>query len=308
MKNSSLKIKGIVPPIVTPLHEQSRLDAEGLDRLVSRVVGGGVHGIFALGTTGEAPSLDEKLKREVVERVCAKAKGKIPVLVGITDTSFTESLKLADYAAEKGASALVVAPPYYFPCGQAELLEYIGHLVERLPLPLMLYNMPGMTKVSFEVETVRKALEIPGVIGLKDSSGNMGYFHKVRSVFAGRPEKSLLVGPEELLAESVLFGGDGGVNGGANLFPRLYVDLYEAAAKKDFATVEKLHRKVILVGSSLYEVGRYGSSLIKGMKCALKLLGVCDDFMAEPFHRFKAEERAIVEKALERLQVELASA
>ncbi len=304
MKNSKLKLKGIVPPIVTPLHDQGRLDVEGLERLVERVIQGGASAIFALGTTGEAPSLDEKLKREVLRRVCDTARGRVPVLAGITDTSFTDSASLSKYAAETGVSALVVAPPYYFPSSQPELLEYVGHLLERLPLPLMLYNMPGMTKVSFEADTVEKLLDMPGVIGLKDSSGSMGYFHKIRPLFAARPEANLLVGPEELLAESVLFGGHGGVNGGANIFPRLYVELYEAAVRKDMEAVARLQEKVLLVGRLLYGVGRYGSSLIKGIKCALSVLGVCDDFMAEPFHRFNPAERAIVEKAIKALELE----
>ncbi len=305
MNNDNLKLKGIVPPIVTPLHNQGRLDEEGVERLVEYLICGGVSGIFALGTTGEAPSLGDALKRRMLKCVCKAAAGRVPVLAGITDTSFNESLSLAGHAAECGVSALVVAPPYYFPAGQPELFEYISHLVSRLPLPLMLYNMPAMTKVSFDPETVGRVLELPGVIGLKDSSGNMSYFHKVRELFAKMPEKSLLVGPEELLAEAVLFGADGGVSGGANIFPKLYVQLYEAAARRDLETVAKLHSKVLRVGQRLYGVGRYGSSLIKGIKCSLSCLGICDDFMAEPFHRFNSAERSIVENAIKELQAEL---
>ena len=156
------KFKGVIPPIVTPLLDQEHLDEEGVERLVEHLLDGGVNGIFALGTTGEAPSLDGVLKRRMLERVCKAASGRVPVLAGITDTSFTESLRLAAHAAECGASALVLAPPYYFPAGQPELLDYIEHLVPRLPLPLMLYNMPAMTKLNFEPETVRRAFDIPG--------------------------------------------------------------------------------------------------------------------------------------------------
>ena len=301
------KFKGVIPPIVTPLLDQEHLDEEGVERLVEHLLDGGVNGIFALGTTGEAPSLDGVLKRRMLERVCKAASGRVPVLAGITDTSFTESLRLAAHAAECGASALVLAPPYYFPAGQPELLDYIEHLVPRLPLPLMLYNMPAMTKLNFEPETVRRAFDIPGVVGMKDSSGSMAYLHKVRQLLHDKPEASLMVGPEELLGEAVLFGADGGVCGGANVFPKLYVQLYEAAARGDLKATLELHGKVLLVGRSLYGLGHYASSAIKGIKCALSCLGICEDFMAEPFHRFRAKEREAIEEAVKALKKELAA-
>jgi len=212
-------------------------------------------------------------------------------LVGITDTSFAESIAMAQFAAKCGAQAVVLAPPYYFTAGQQELLEYLQHLVDKLPLPLFLYNMPSTTKLSFEPATVLAAAEIPGVVGLKDSSGNMTYFHQLQSVLQNRDRFTLLVGAEQLLAETILLGGHGGVNGGANLYPQLYVQLYDAAVQGDLPKVKVLHEKVMRVSITLYGVGHYSSSYLKGLKCALSIKGVCSDFMAEPFHRFRAPER-----------------
>ena len=210
------------------------------------------------------------------------------MLVGITDTSFVESVNLAREAAVAGAAGLVLAAPYYFPAGQPELLEYLQHLAPELPLPLFLYNMPTHTKLFFEPDTVRQAADIADVVGLKDSSANMIYFHRLQGLLAGRPDFALLIGPEELLGETLLLGGHGGVSGGANFHPRLYVDLYNAAVAKDTDAVANLHRHVMQISNTVYSVGRHGSSVIKGIKCALSLLGICDDFMAEPFHRFRA--------------------
>src|SRR6185369_2010553 len=127
-------------------------------------------------------------------------------------------------------------------------------------LPLFLYNMPTHTKTFFETDTVRRGMEIPNIIGIKDSSGNMLYYHQLVRLLAQRPEWSLLMGPEELLGESVLLGGHGGVCGGANLCPRLYVDLYEAALARDVARVADLHSRVMEISSSLYRVGRHSSA------------------------------------------------
>lgn len=289
-------LRGIIPPMITPLVDRDTLDVAGLERLIEHILAGGVHGLFILGTTGESAGLSHRLRHEFIERVCSQVNGRVPVLVGITDTSFVESVNVAQKAAQAGAQGLVLAPPYYFPAGQPELLEYLEHLVPELSLPLFLYNMPNRPKPGFDIGTVRAAADIPGIVGLKDSSASMLYFHQLLATLADRPEFTLLMGPEQLLAEAVLLGGHGGVCGGANLLPRLYVDLYKAACAKDLSRVESLHKMVIRVNSTVFSVGQFESSFIKGLKCALSLLGICNDFLAEPFHRFREPQRDMVHK------------
>ena len=296
-------LRGIIPPVVTPLLNPDTLDIAGLERLIEHILAGGVHGLFILGTTGEAPSLSHRLRHEFVERVCTQVKRRVPVLVGITDTSFVESLNLARKAAGVGADGLVLAAPYYFPAGQSELLEYHQHLVPQVSLPVLLYNMPNRPQAVFEADTVNAAAEMPGIVGLKDSSANMMYFRLLQSVMEDRPDFSLLMGPETLLAETILLGGHGGVCGGANLLPRLYVDLYEAALAKDLPRVEALHRQVVRINATVYRVGRYASSFLKGLKCALSCLDICSDFVAEPFHRFREPEREVVRRYVNELGI-----
>ena len=294
-------LRGIIPPMVTPLLERDTLDVAGLERLIEHILTGGVHGLFILGTTGEAPSLSYRLRCELTERVCEQVKGRVPVLVGITDTCFVESVKIACKARDAGAQAVVLAPPYYFPAGQGELLEYLKHLTPELPLPLFLYNMPSYTKLVFEPETVRAAADITGIAGIKESSGDMVYFHQLQSLLNERSDFSLLMGQEELLAEAVLVGAHGGVCGGANLVPQLYVELYKAACSKDLSAVEALHKKVMQISTSIYSVGKYESSYLKGLKCALSCMGICSDFLAEPFHRFRRAERNMIRRHLKEL-------
>lgn len=300
-------LTGIVPPLVTPLSDRDTLDVAGLERLVERLITGGVSGLFIIGTTGEGPSLSYRLRRELIDHTCKFAKGRVPVLVGITDTAFVESVNIARHAADVGADALVAAPPYYLPEGQPELLEYIHHLLPELPLPFYLYNMPSLTKVSFEVDTVRALLDDPRIHGIKDSSGNMTYFHRLCRQLVDRPDWTVLMGPEELLLDAVLAGGHGGVNGGANLFPQLYVALHRAAQSGDMARARALHAIVMDVSTNLYQVGRHSSAIIKGLKCALSIEGVCDDFMAEPFHRFRDEQRRRIEQVLVELKEKIAA-
>jgi 4-hydroxy-tetrahydrodipicolinate synthase len=96
----------------------------------------------------------------------------------------------------------------------------------------------------------------------------------------------------------VLLGGHGGINGGANLHPKLYVEMYRAAAAQDLQRTRELHAKVMQLAGSIYTVGRHKSAIIKGIKCGLSLLGICEDHMAEPFHRFREPERAIIRERL----------
>jgi len=289
--------------MITPLRARDELDIAGLEKLVEHILAGGVSGLFILGTTGEGPSLSYRLRHDFIGRVCKLVKNRVPVLVGITDTSFTESVQVARWSAAAGADAVVVAPPYYLPAAQPELQEYLDHLTEELPLPLFIYNMPALTKVAFEPETIRRAMDNPKIIGLKDSSGNMTYFHRVVQLLEYRPDWSLLVGPEELLPDTIFAGGHGGVNGGANVFPSLYVQLYQAALAGDRAKTQELHSRVMHISENLYRIGRHSSALIKGIKCALSILGVCDDFLAEPFHRFLEPEREKVREFLTRTPV-----
>lgn len=290
--------------MITPLLDNDTLDLEGLERLIEHILDGGVHGLFILGTTGESVSLSYPLRHELVRRTCSQVAGRVPVMVGITDTTVSESIRLAQTAAESGAAAVVAAPPYYFTIDQPELILYYNYLADRLPLPLILYNMPSHTKVSIDPATVKAIAENPRVIGLKDSSANAVYFQLLRNTMRDNPDFSLLVGPEEMMAEVVLLGAHGGVNGGANMFPRLYVDLYEAAVARDFDRIASLHNKVLRISSRFYTVGPGNSSYLKGIKCALSVMGICSDFMAEPLHSFGEGERKIIQGYLEETNVE----
>ena len=302
MENTLKKpMTGIIPPLVTPLLDNDKLDIDGLERLIERLIKGGVHGLFILGTTGEAQSISYRLRHEMIKETCRINAGRLPVLVCISDTSIVESIHLAHVGAECGASAVVSAPPYYFAPGQPELAEFYEDLIPQLPLPIFLYNMPSHTKVNFAPATIQRIARNPQVVGFKDSSANAVYFQSVMYAMKDRQDFAMLVGPEEITAECVLLGGNVVINGGANMFPELYVDLYHAAVARDMETVSRLQPLVMQISSSIYTVGQHGSSYLKGLKCALSLLGVCDDFVAAPFHRFNVPEREKIRKALEAL-------
>ncbi|MBN1359166.1 MAG: dihydrodipicolinate synthase family protein [Sedimentisphaerales bacterium] len=289
--------------MVTPLLEADTLDPVGLERLVEHILAGGVHGLFILGTVGEAPALSHRARHDLVERVCAQVHRRVPVLVGLIDTSVIEALNLARQAAAAGADGLVLTAPYYYPASQADLLAYLRCVVPQLPLPVLLYNIPDRPAPVFDVETVKAASDMPNIVGLKDSSANMIYFRQLQSAMEDQPDFSLLMGPEMLLAEAVLLGAHGGVSGGANLLPRLYVDLYEAAHRRDIAQAQALHKTVMKLKATLFNVSRERSGFLRALKCALSCLGICSDFVAEPFRRFDEPNRQRVQQYLTELGI-----
>jgi 4-hydroxy-tetrahydrodipicolinate synthase len=294
-------LTGIVPPLVTPLVDHDTLDVAALQHLIEHVLAGGVHGLFLLGTTGEGPSLSWRLKAEVVEHGCRLVAGRVPILVGASDPSFVDAVRLAEQAASAGADAAVIAPPYYLPLDQPELAAFVERFAAASPLPVFLYHIPSLTKIGFEPETIRRLLDVPNVIGLKDSGREMTYQHTVRAIIGRRSDFSLLVGPEELLAEAVLLGAHGAMCGGANMVPRLYVDLFDAARAGEIGRMRELHERVIRISDALYTVGNSGSSYFRGLKCALSLLGLCGDILAEPYEPFGPVERETIRTRLHEL-------
>jgi 4-hydroxy-tetrahydrodipicolinate synthase len=289
--------QGIIPPIVTPLTAEHRLDVEGLERQLERIITGGVAGVFACGTTGEAPSLSLELRRDVVRETCRLAAGRVPVLVGIADTCVDHSLALAEAAASHGAQAVVLTAPYYFVPSQAELEALARVIARESPLPVFLYNIPCYTKAGFELDTVRRLTDVPRIIGMKDSSGDLDYFRALCELTRVRPDWTVLVGSDHLLAAGVAAGGHGGVTGGALIWPRLFVDLCEAALAGDEARVAALQPQVLTLGK-LYRVSAHSAAVLKAVKCALALLGVCNERPAPPLHGFDEPERAQVRDVL----------
>jgi 4-hydroxy-tetrahydrodipicolinate synthase len=297
-----LPLKGIIPPIVTPLISNTDLDVQGLKNLIDHILNGGVHGVFLLGTTGEATNLDYNLRKEFINRACEFVGKKVPVVVGITDTCMQGSLEIATAAKNAGADALVISSPYYLPISQSEFVHYLQELVPQLPLPFMMYNMPGCTKMHMSLNTVRKAKEL-GAIGIKDSSGNLPYLLSLIEEFKDSPEFSVIAGTEIFLPETIKAGGHGAVAGGANIFPSLFVELYEASVIDDTEKIEFLLKKLMLIEEKIYNVGAYSSKYIKTIKSALSAMGICNDFVAMPFHRFDTVKTNQIKQNLKEMEI-----
>ncbi|WP_010584499.1 dihydrodipicolinate synthase family protein [Schlesneria paludicola] len=287
-------LRGIVPPMVTPLLNRDELDLAGLDRLVEHQVKAGVAGLFVLGTTGEGPSLSYRLRYELVERTCEIVAGRVPVLVGITDTSVEEALELSQFSKGAGANAVVAAPPYYFGLGQAEVREFLRDVADESVLPMFVYNMPSCVKLSLTVETIEQLSDHKNICGVKDSGGDIEWYRQLLKLRSVRPDWTFLIGPEHLMAESVLMGGDGGVNGGGNLYPRLFVSLFQAADRKDQKEIDRLQEELLRLGELYNICGAGPAGYLRGLKSGLEAAGICSGRVAPPFIEIDETERTRV--------------
>jgi 4-hydroxy-tetrahydrodipicolinate synthase len=292
--NLRLPSAGVTPPLVTPLLAPDQLDVDGFGRLIDRCIAGGVAGLFVLGTTGEGPSLSHPLKREVVSQCCRITAGRVPVLVGLIEASIDDALRLAGHAAERRADALVWTPPFYYPLSQDLVIAAAERLIPKLPLPVYLYNIPVFTKVPFEPETLARLAALPGVCGIKDSGGDLTKLARTRALL---PEIPILWGPEEIQLDAMRAGATGGVNGGANLFPELFVGLDAAIVGGDAERARLLQALVKRISDEIYAAAPGGPGFVYGIKCALEDLGVCGSLPAEPLGPLTGAAREQIRRA-----------
>lgn len=289
---------GLIPPMVTPLNEKRELDRDGVRNMVEHLLGGGVDGIFLLGTTGEGPHLSYKIRNELVKETCRLAKGRAPVLVGITETDIEDALAFAENCRKYGAAAVVAAPPYYFKLTQSECVAWYTELADRCALPVVVYDMPAHTDTVIEPVTIAKLAAHKNIVAMKDSSSVIALFNKFRIALEPFEDFSLFMGPDEAMGEAVLMGADGGVCTGANLWPAAFKAMYEAAKAGDVAAVKKLQDFTTTSSFLLYGLGAGQIGFLKGVKAALAEMGLIKNVLAAPFSPLEGKQLAQARKAV----------
>jgi hypothetical protein len=165
-----------IVPLLTPLRPDQSLDEAGLERLIEHALAGGVSGVFLLGSTGEFALLDHETRFQLIRAARRVVRGRVPVLAGVSEPGTRAAIEFGRRAVELGAEAVVASPPFYYHHSQGDLIAHFTAIAEGIPAPLVLYNIPRNVKVSLAPETVRRLMEIPNIIGLKDSAGDMAMF------------------------------------------------------------------------------------------------------------------------------------
>ncbi len=279
-------LRGVVPPICTPLDPTGEVDATALSQLVEHLIRSGVHGVFALGSSGEAAYLTDTQRALVVETVAAAAGGRVPVLAGVIDTTTARVIDHARTAARLGADALVATAPFYTRTHPQEIAAHFRALRHAVDLPLFAYDIPVSVGTKLPAALVRDLAADGTLTGLKDSSGDEGGLRRLLVSLGGRhgrgdgpaPGFTVLTGSELTADAALLAGADGLVPGLGNVDPAGYVRLYEATLADDWTQAAKEQERLVTLFSMVdvgpeAEMGR-SSSALGAFKSALHHLGI----------------------------------
>lgn len=278
-------LRGVVPPLCTPLTSAGEVDTRGLRALVEHLLTAGVHGLFAVGSSGEAAHLSDAQRRTAIRTVAEAADARVPVLAGVIDTSTARVLDQARAAADAGADALVATAPFYANTHPLETEDHFRRVREGVDLPLFAYDIPSSVHTKLAARTVRVLAEDGTLAGLKDSSGDLGTLRRLlvslRAEGIGQDGAfSVLTGSELTVDGALLAGAHGVVPGLGNVDPAGYVRLYAAArAGRWTEAAEEQDRLAALFGitdAGPEAVMSRGASALGAFKAALGLLGVID--------------------------------
>ncbi len=279
MSSISRAPKGVFAALATPVDSWAKLDLKGLEGLVAHITKAPVNGVCPVGSTGEGPLLDRETRMEVTRRTVEQLDGSlsvIPATVSVTERDVVADIE--GYAA-LGATHVLVPPPYYYPLSAGSIGDFYHRLAADSPLPILLYNIPQMTKISIPPSLVAELAEEENVVGIKDSSRDFEYFASVTSATssATKGDFSVLTGSDTMLAASMLVGGDGTIAASVNLVPELVCEVYRAWVDNEYQVAMDLQGQLLKVVQACRP-----PSFPVGWKAALSLLGLCERYMVGP--------------------------
>jgi 4-hydroxy-tetrahydrodipicolinate synthase len=271
------QLTGVLPALISPLRKDGKVDEAAVGRLVEHVIDGGVHGLLALGSTGETASLEESARRTLLSSVVAAADGRVPVICGVAQSHLSAARSEVEAAARAGAAAALVAPPFYYLIDQATLLAFYRSLAKDSPLPILLYNIPQYTKVVAQPETVATLAREGVIVGIKDSSRDFEYFEGVCIATRDLPRFRIFTGSDTMLLPALAMGGAGTICGAANVAPGWIVRIYEDFRRGDMdaarAGQDKLYQLVAVLRGGVFPAA---------IKAACHVQGICEPWCAPP--------------------------
>nr|WP_295683399.1 4-hydroxy-tetrahydrodipicolinate synthase [uncultured Lachnoclostridium sp.] len=277
------EIKGIIPPIVTPMNTDESINLNELRNQVNRLINAGVHGIFAIGTNGEGYALNEDEKEKVLETVVEETAKRVPVYAGVGCITTRDTIRLARKAEKMGCDVLSVITPSFAQASQEELYEHYKAIAEAVQLPIVLYNIPARTGNALATSTVECLAAIHNIVGVKDSSGN---FDQMLQYIEATKDMNFTVlsGNDSLILWNLLAGGSGGIAGCANVYPENMVNIYEAFRKGDLEQARAAQDRI----RSFRNCFRFGNPNTI-VKTAVAMLGYPVGNCRSPFYHISEE-------------------
>ena len=288
-----VEIKGIIPPIVTPMNEDESVNEKELRNQVNRQIKGGIHGLFPFGTNGEGYILNEKEKEEVLSIVIDETKGRVPVYAGTGCISTKDTIRQSQMAESLGADVLSIITPSFAAASQNELYDHYKAVAEAVDMPIVLYNIPARTGNALAPATVAKLSKIPNIVGAKDSSGNFDNMLQYIEQTRDSKDFAVLSGNDSLILWNLLAGGTGGIAGCANVFPEVMASIYNYFAAGDLENARKAQDSI----RSFRGCFKYGNPNTI-VKTAVNLLGYPVGKCRAPFNHVPEEGIEALKKVL----------
>lgn len=287
-----MQIRGIIPPVVTPMKANEDVDLGRLKEFIDHLIEQGVHGIFVLGTNSEFYALDEREKQEVVATAVAHVRKRVPVFAGTGAETTREAVRLTKMAEREGADGVSVITPYFVYPNQQEIYDHYRRIAESTSMPVVLYNNPNTCAgLKIDVETVARLAEIPNILAIKDSSGDLQNTNEMIRVV---PERfSVLQGRDTLIYQSLIWGARGSVPATANIAPAIAAEIYNAFVRGDHAAAIAAQKRLNPVRLSLTLGTAPG-----GTKAALNLLGFNVGPCRSPVSGLTADKQEKMKQAL----------
>ncbi|KAF7597700.1 MAG: 4-hydroxy-tetrahydrodipicolinate synthase [Candidatus Dactylopiibacterium carminicum] len=243
-------ITGSLVALLTPMNADGKLDLVRFRTLIDFHVKEGSDGLVVVGTTGESPTVTVEEHCELIRTAVEHAAGRLPVIAGTGANSTREAIELARFAKQVGAQASLSVVPYYNKPTQEGLYGHFRSIAEAVDLPVILYNVPGRTVADLQNDTVLRLAKVPGIIGIKDATGNI---ERITDLAMRAPEGFALYSGDDMTAMAfMLLGGHGVISVSANVVPRLVHELCEAASRGDVAQANAINRKLFLLNRDLF--------------------------------------------------------
>ena len=239
-----------MPALITPMFEDGAIDWAGYDALIEWHIQEGTHGIVAVGTSGESATVTVDEHCALIKRAVDVAKGRLPIIAGTGGNSTAESIELTAYAKSVGASASLLVVPYYNKPTQEGMYLHFKTIAERVDLPAILYNVPGRTVADMQHDTVIRLAQLPGVIGIKEATGDIG--RAIALINAAPAGFSVFSGDDATAVALMLMGGHGNISVTANIAPKIMAQLCEAATSGDVVRAKALHASVLPLHQTLF--------------------------------------------------------
>lgn len=289
------EIKGIIVPILTPMHEDETVNYEELVNQIERLIAAGVHGIFVFGTNGEGYILDEEEKAEIIRVAVKTVNGHVPVYAGTGCVSTRDTIRMSRKAKELGADVLSIITPSFAAASQEELIRHYETVANAVDMPILLYNIPARTGNALAPATVQKLSQVANIVGAKDSSGNfdniLQYIEKTRG---GDKPFTVLSGNDSLILWTLLAGGQGAIAGCANVFPHTMVSIYEKFIAGDLEGARRAQDSI----RPFRDIFKFGNPNTI-VKTAVKELGYPVGLCRAPFNSLSPAGLDALRKALQ---------